>query len=534
MLRLPSSVLRPKAPPEPKKLSLSQRLQSLCSFCCTARDDGGDEGPAPPLFRAPSANEVVNRRNLILQHDENDKLEEFYSVEKESIGEGGFGTVRKAKLLGTDLVRVVKAVDRKVSNAVDRAQREIGILLELDHPSICRLHETFQDHRFIYLILEYVEGCELFDEIVKQGRLDEECAVSIMSQLFSALAYCHRQLVMHRDLKPENIMVQGQDARRDKIYPIKVIDFGLAVLCMPGQIQKSVVGTSTYVAPEVMVGSYGLAADIWSAGIVFHTLLSGLPPKKEEGSNREIVNVESMSGGVWQGISEGSKALVWHSLRFDAAKRITAQKGLHECLILEEHFSSRGRLPSPSLGAAVPSKEMKGTMKQFMAFQQSNKLRRAVLTAIAMQLTDSSLQDLKDQFAAIDKDHDGTISYEEFEECMAREMNLNPKLNIRTFAASIFQAADTDGSGSMDYSEFLAAALREQTYCCEEAIRAAFRVFDQDGNGQISREEVASVIANSGDEVESLMSEVDLNGDGLISYEEFRVMVCPKNAKSFS
>lgn len=308
---------------------------------------------------------------------------------------------------------------------------------------------------------------------------------------------------------------------------IKVIDFGLGVLCREGHLQSSIVGTKHYVAPEVLQGSYDLAADVWSAGSIFHTLLVGQPPNDEVCIAGWGAGEHSpLSKRLWAGVSEESKLLIQGLLQHDPKKRLTSQVALQQFLALDEHCAR------PSFGNpnGLPAKHATGVMNQLVAFHRSQKLRKAALTAVAMQLTDSQIRGLREQFLAIDTNHDGQISLEELQSAMA---HLPPSgTNMDTWITSIFNSVDTDGSGLIDYSEFCAAALREGTYRCEQSIQAAFRVFDQDGNGQISRSELDAVIArNECEDLDQLLSEWDSDGDGQLSFDEFRSMVlnlaCP-------
>lgn len=309
---------------------------------------------------------------------------------------------------------------------------------------------------------------------------------------------------------------------------IKVIDFGLAVYCRPGHMQTTVVGTKYYVAPEVLRGSYDLSADVWSAGVIFHTLLVGQPPSDEVcagGWGAEQPSRASQS--LWAGVSNESKLLIQDLLQIDPSYRLTSQAASRQLLALSERWEQCGTPERPSFGSpnTLSAKHATRVMKQFVAFHRSQKLRQAALTAIAMQLTDSQIRGLREQFLAIDTNHDGQISLEELQEAMA---HLPPSgRNMEGWLASVFDSVDTDGNGSIDYSEFCAAALREGTYRCEQSIQAAFRVFDQDGNGQISRVELAAVIQleQQGVDLDQLLSEWDSDGDGELSYDEFRAMV---------
>jgi serine/threonine-protein kinase HSL1 (negative regulator of Swe1 kinase) len=124
-----------------------------------------------------------------------------------------------------------------------------------------------------YLVLEYVEGGELFDYVSTHGPLPEEEAVRLFRQIISGLAYCHRFNICHRDLKPENILLDGN-------HNIKLADFGMAALQPAGHWLNTSCGSPHYAAPEIIYGRRyrGDRADIWSCGIILFALLTGFLP----------------------------------------------------------------------------------------------------------------------------------------------------------------------------------------------------------------------------------------------------------------
>eukprot|EP00746_Dinoflagellata_sp_MGD_P164268 gnl/MRDRNA2_/MRDRNA2_92805_c0_seq1.p1 gnl/MRDRNA2_/MRDRNA2_92805_c0~~gnl/MRDRNA2_/MRDRNA2_92805_c0_seq1.p1 ORF type:complete len:600 (+),score=121.91 gnl/MRDRNA2_/MRDRNA2_92805_c0_seq1:78-1877(+) len=560
MLRLPSGAFfgrrsTAKQDPSPQTRGGKSPLQSLNSFhgsCSEAHADALPTILATPWSSRGSSNSSKSNKSRFQRwrfqrgHKDGTKcLEDFYEVAEEKLGEGGFGTVHCARLKGADIMRVVKSVEKKVVDAADRAKREIEILKHLDHPNICRLHESFEDAKHIHIVMEYIKGKELYDEVLTQGHLDEESAVHYMSQIFSALHYCHQRRIMHRDLKPENVMVQHPSDRtpaaRTPKTPlsggsvIKVIDFGLATLCTAGLRQSTVIGTKHYIAPEVMRGNYDYPADVWSAGVIFHTLLVGRPPCESFRHDDANEKLTAMRGGPWSAISDDSKRLIVGVLETSETERLSAKVALNDCTELARTLAAKSpSLPSSfSSPQALSERHAVGVLSCFSAFHRSEKLQRAALTAVAMQLTDSQMHGLREKFQAIDVNRDGHISREELEQAMtatspgAGEEQEVPFGNIK----SIFSSVDTDGSGLIDYSEFCAAALKSGALRCEKAILAAFRVFDINGDGQISKAELGEVIMSQGtdpDELEKLFDPWDADGDGHLSFPEFRSMVLNK------
>merc|ERR1712118_57187 len=165
-------------------------------------------------------------------------------------------------------------------------------------------------------------------------------------------------------------------------------------------------------------------------------------------------------------------------------------------------------------------------------FRAQNKLKKAALTVIATELSEESLKDLKEMFMGLDKDNDGTLTVDEMREGMIKAgiKDIPPNL------MEIMKEVDSDGSGVIDYTEFLAATLSRKQYMQEDIVWAAFRVFDLDGDGQITRAELAQALAGdvkdleqamhvNKDEIERIMREVDQDGDGQISFPEFFEMM---------
>ena len=120
---------------------------------------------------------------------------------------------------------------------------------------------------------ELCTGGELFEEITKRSSFSEKDAAGILSQVLSAMSYCHAKNICHRDLKPENILLDSKNNNA-----VKVIDFGTAQIFTPGVNMNQTYGTAYYIAPEVINGNYNEKCDIWSIGVIMYILLSGKPP----------------------------------------------------------------------------------------------------------------------------------------------------------------------------------------------------------------------------------------------------------------
>ncbi|QGA12665.1 hypothetical protein EYB26_000309 [Talaromyces marneffei] len=214
-----------------------------------------------------------------------------------TLGKGATGRVRLAKHAVTGQAAAIKivskksaamvqsesiaAMDRNASLLGDQAtrpmpfgiEREVVIMKLIEHPNVIDLYDIWENRGDLYLVLEYVEGGELFDYVSTHGPLPEEEAVRFFRQIISGLAYCHRFNICHRDLKPENILL-------DPNHNIKLADFGMAALQPAGHWLNTSCGSPHYAAPEIIYGRRyrGDKADIWSCGIILFALLTGFLP----------------------------------------------------------------------------------------------------------------------------------------------------------------------------------------------------------------------------------------------------------------
>jgi len=463
---------------------------------------------------------AVSRTNMMIKHKTSQDLRDSYELEEKVLGEGAFGTVRKGRLKDAmHIVRAVKEVHKVSLKTETQVRKEIAVLRDLDHPCICRLMETYEDSKSMYLVLEYIDGRELFDEIEEDVRngvvFDERRAADIMKQVFGVLQYCHGRSVIHRDLKPENIMVLRSTASSESKTPeIKIIDFGLAVLCRNksgGYSSPNVVGTPAYIAPEAEEGRSCEASDLWSVGVILFVLLLERFPEApvQVGDNA----AEAAADPDWEKgfgtVSALAGDLLRGLLRRNSLQRFTAAEASAHAWTRGDHADS---CAVASMGLAA--------LSSFSSFHRSEKLKRAALTAMATQLSGQQVQELRTQFSQIDTDGNGMISRAELLQAVQAAP---PKgvLDVEAWVDDIFDAADTDGSGEITITEWEAGALQSLECMSDECIRAAFRVFDADGDGSISQEELQRICDLAPEE----LGNFDLNGDGVLDFEEFKAML---------
>ncbi|KAL4666688.1 hypothetical protein H8959_005377 [Pygathrix nigripes] len=192
-----------------------------------------------------------------------------YRLEK-TLGKGQTGLVKLGVHCITGQKVAIKIVNReKLSESVlMKVEREIAILKLIEHPHVLKLHDVYENKKYLYLVLEHVSGGELFDYLVKKGRLTPKEARKFFRQIVSALDFCHSYSICHRDLKPENLLL-------DEKNNIRIADFGMASLQVGDSLLETSCGSPHYACPEVIKGEKydGRRADMWSCGVILFALL---------------------------------------------------------------------------------------------------------------------------------------------------------------------------------------------------------------------------------------------------------------------
>lgn len=433
------------------------------------------------------------------------------------IGTGAYGEVRKCLTKIGKEMRAVKIILKEflAEERQDTLLTEVEIMKKLDHPNIIKMFEFFQDDKRFYIVTELLTGGELFEKIVNNKNYNEAIAAKYMKELLSAIAYCHAHNIVHRDLKPENLLFEthADDS------PLKVIDFGTSQFFNQEKKLKSKQGTPYYIAPEVLKKNYNEKCDLWSCGIIMYILLVGKPPYK--GSLEKEILEQVEKGSILMDIPEikclsiEAKNLLNSLLKVNPTKRISASQALsHKWIksIEEKKFCESNNL----------------ILINLQHFQSHAKLEQAVYFYIMTQLiTNKEKTELRAVFESMDKNHDGQLSKEEL---IDGYMQISKsRAEAEAIVNEIFSEADPDGNGVLDYTEFLIATCNKKTILSEETLSKTFGMFDEDKSGYITAEEVKGILGcgkNISEEVWNvIVKEVDQNGDGKISYEEFKFMM---------
>ncbi|KAF8665718.1 hypothetical protein AX16_000168 [Volvariella volvacea WC 439] len=304
-------------------------------------------------------------------------LENFKLLDK--MGDGAFSNVYKAIDISTGqkvAVKVVRKYELNASQAgekhlnpqfkkkprvTERANilKEVQIMRGTNHPSIVKLHSFSESQEYYFLVLELMEGGELFHQIVKLTYFSENLARHVILQVAQGIRYLHEERgVVHRDIKPENLLFERipiipskspilrpyDEEKEDEgeftpgvggggIGRVKIADFGLSKVVWNEQTMTPC-GTVGYTAPEIVKDErYSKSVDMWALGCVLYTLLCGFPPFYDESIN---VLTEKVAKGHytflspwWDDISPSAKDLISHLLCVDPSQRYTIDEFLN-------------------------------------------------------------------------------------------------------------------------------------------------------------------------------------------------------------
>nr|XP_040046544.1 serine/threonine-protein kinase BRSK2 isoform X3 [Gasterosteus aculeatus aculeatus] len=244
-----------------------------------------------------------------------------YRLEK-TLGKGQTGLVKLGVHCITGQKVAIKIVNReKLSESVlMKVEREIAILKLIEHPHVLKLHDVYENNKYLYLVLEHVSGGELFDYLVKKGRLTPKEARKFFRQIISALDFCHSHSICHRDLKPENLLL-------DEKNNIRIADFGMASLQVGDSLLETSCGSPHYACPEVIRGEKydGRRADVWSCGVILFALLVGALPFDHDNLRQLLEKVKSGVFHMPHFIPPECQALLKGMIEVNPDKRLTLE-----------------------------------------------------------------------------------------------------------------------------------------------------------------------------------------------------------------
>ena len=446
---------------------------------------------------------------------------------KRMLGNGSFGSVYEAKNTIFGNTVAMKVIKKDKENELDEQEirNEIDILKKLSHPNIVKIYEFFISENHYYIITEYCKEGELFSYI--KNKYSERQLAVLFYQVFSGLCYLHENKILHRDIKLENIMISEKEkdnSTGEELFWVKIIDFGTAKLFEKNKKEKEVVGSSYYIAPEVLKQNYNEKCDTWSVGVILYMTLVGRAPFDGKDDEEIINKISSVD------YNKDEPRLVKHSpevrdlvsklLEKDIEKRYSAKEALDHPWFVK--FGGR------ALFSNFDEEEIKPYIDNLLNYSFNSKIQQLAIAFLVHNLpsTDSSILILK-LFRHFNKSGNCKLSKEEL---LNGLYAYKTKEEIDKIIDNLFILLDGDNDGFIEYEEFLRACIKRKQILTSTYLRYAFKFIDKDKTGTLNVQKIINAFVTTPNKLleavfNKTLTSVDKDGDGIIGFEEFQELM---------
>ncbi len=441
------------------------------------------------------------------------------------LGDGSYGVVFLAVNIMTKQNIAMKKIKKVKENEIDdmEIKNEIDILKKLDHPNIVKIIEFYSTPKAYYIITDFCSCGELYNQI-KHQYTENQLAV-LFYQVFSGLNYLHSKNIVHRDLKLENILIseiEKDKETNEKYFWVKIIDFGTAKIFEKNKNEKAVVGSSYYIAPEVLHKNYNEKCDTWSVGVILYMLIVGRAPF--DGQNDEEI-LENIEKGEFNShhkkllnSSIEVQDLVKKLLEVNVKKRLSSSDALKHSWF--KKFNGK------SLYSNIDKETIIIYLNRLRKFKINSKFQQMVLAFIVHNIpSNEESKDILKIFRMFNMNDDGKLSKKELFNGLIKYFD---EKNIKKEIDDIFLLLDGANRGFIEYEEFLRATLDQKILLSDENLVYAFNFFDKENTGKISVEKIKKIFVDdkvSEDVFRNIFNEIDSNKDGEIDFQEFKDMM---------
>jgi len=440
---------------------------------------------------------------------------------KKKLGKGGFGQVWLCERNKDNKVLACKVIDKKAfsKSTLQTFHDEVTLMQTLKHPGIIEFVCGYETKKKLYIIMEPCSGGELYAKVISRGKLSEKDIVSITRQILEALEYCHSREVVHCDLKPENILFTDKTATK-----IKIIDFGLSKVRRKHEWISKVGGTPMYIAPECLTRHYTQKCDIWAVGVMVFEMLHGYLPfmAKSKDPRAPILlakkglnppaNKKGPNINTKYNLSPKAQDFITALIVVDPSKRPDAQECLLHPWLLDDNSNEE---------------QLVHVLSSFKARQSMNGVQKFLKNMIHSDDIESwVIEDVKKVFKSADKNSDGMLEWEEFNDAIKSLANgLSEAERLQ-----LFEMIDEDHSHNVDIDEFVRHFAFEHVVKHDEMLWNICKDLDVHGDKSISKEEMSSFIKKN--PKVKMNAEIQDGIDGLfakgpISYDEFICAIAP-------
>ena len=441
------------------------------------------------------------------------------------LGDGSYGVVYLAVNIITKQNMAMKKIKKVKENEIDdmEIKNEINILKKLDHPNIVKIIEFYSAPKAYYIITDFCSCGELYNQIKNQ--YSENQLAVLFYQVLSGLYYLHSNNIVHRDLKLENILIseiEKDKVTNEKYFWVKIIDFGTAKIFEKNKSEKAVVGSSYYIAPEVLHKHYNEKCDTWSVGVILYMLIVGRAPFDGKTDEEIIENIEkgqfNSKHKKLLNSSEEVQDLVKKLLEVNVKKRLSSSEALKHPWF--KKFNGK------SLYSNIEKEKILVYLNRLRNFRINSKFQQMVLAFIVHNIPNTKeAKDILKIFRMFNNKDDGKLTKKELYQGLILYYN---EKEIKKEIDDIFLLLDGANRGCIEYEEFLRATLDQKFLLSEENLIYAFNFFDKDNTGKISVDKIKNIFIDdkvNEDVFRNIFNEIDSNQDGEIDFQEFKDMM---------
>jgi len=457
--------------------------------------------------------------------------DEFTFVPRENLLDNFWSRWHQGGEMGTGAsCRVLKTYDKHADEKVHYAckemvrddewnprlfQTEYDILTRIMHPNILKYENAFIDRKNFYVLTELCTGGELFEKIHKSRKFKEEKAAEILIDIINAIKYCHSKNVVHRDLKPENIVYKQISSGPPVVEKLVIIDFGDAKIVEDNELYNEFVGTAFYLPPEIIRDRKGWelkASDMWSIGIIAYVLMTGRPPFHGKSHKDILKNIikQDLKFPKNQKLSDNAKSFVRKLCNKQTRRRWTAEQ------VLKHKFLRAGS----SNTVFVPEILMK-----LQSYHRSCLLKRVLIKLGVETLQRARKDTLLKAFNTLDRKNNSKVTVDEVQYWLVQN---GQNKDVATKAAKDILKDLGNKDGFMKCSNFREGAVAYD-FSSSHMITKTFDQMSR-GNNFVTKDDLDKYFQYKvdGKNLDQMLKEIDLNGDGKIDADEFaKAMDCP-------
>ena len=473
---------------------------------------------------AAEMNLQVKQENLIIQEKGNPSKK--YKPTK-MLGSGSFGSVYEAMNTIFQNIVAMKVIKKDPNNELDEQEirNEIDILKKLSHPNIVKIYEFYISNSHYYIVTEFCKEGELFSYI--KNKYSERQLAVLFYQVFSGLWYLHDNKILHRDIKLENIMIslkEKDNETGEELFWVKIIDFGTAKIFEKNKKEKDVVGSSYYIAPEVLKQNYNEKCDTWSVGVILYMMLVGRAPFDGKDDEEIICKINSAD------YNSNEPRLMKHSpevrdlvsklLQKDTDKRYSAKEAIAHPWF--QKFGGR------SLYSNFKREEIEPYINNLFNYSFNSKIQQLVIAFLVHNLpsNESSIIVLK-LFRYFNKSGSCKLTKEELINGL---YDYRDKNEVNKVVDHLFTLLDGDNNGFIEYEEFLRACIDKKTILTNTYLKYAFKFLDKEKTGTLNTQKIIKAFVLTPNKLleavfNNTLNSVDHDSDGIINFSEFQELM---------